>query len=38
MVYNLYKGLLQLAKEKNIKLEYFDSGSNAMREITLAPN
>ena len=38
MVYNLYKGLLQLAKEKHIKLEYYDNWSWAMREITLAPN
>jgi hypothetical protein len=39
MVYSLYKWLLQLAKEKNIKLEYFDNGTpGAMREITLAPN
>lgn len=38
MVYNLYKWLLQLAREKNIKLEYYDSWSGAMREITLAPN
>jgi hypothetical protein len=39
MVYSLYKWLLQLAKEKNIKLEYFDNRApGAMREITLAPN
>ena len=39
MVYSLYKGLLQICKDKDIKLEYFDNKSPwAMHEITLASN
>jgi len=38
MVYTMYKGLLELAKEKNMKLEYFDDASSCMRELTLASN
>ena len=38
IVYNLYKWLLQLAKEKNIKLEYHDAATWTMREIQLASN
>ena len=39
MVYNLYKWLLQIAKDKNIKLEYYEDWTPwKMHEITLADN
>ncbi len=39
IVYNLYKSLLQLAKEKNIKLEYFENRAPwYMHEVTIWSN
>ena len=38
IVYNLYRGLLELAKEKNMKLEYYNATTDRMMELWLDSN